>query len=657
MIADFCCGGECGWVGGGNAPNPEGKRHWRIAGGTQPTLVPGRTGGSAFRFDTTAAQAVSYNRRDLVAGGTTRWKRGYLRFNSFPNLDADVAAFFTAAGLNLKVRYRQATQDIIAVVDTATGTAVATPVVLGQWYMVEVYGDVSGANSTLHMYVDGVDKGTATKAIAASTFTEFRVGGQCSGSTGVLASVDWDDLITGTNIADFPVGPGQIIGKKPGSDKAHNFNAAGDFKYNNSVNVPVGATDTYTYINHGVGSVSNFLAQLSTTAGESLRWGLEPITEVGTVHGLEIVSAHHASGPNANKQSLKAWDGATSDLFMADADLSQTTIVYQSKHYAARLGALGALTMAAIAAMELEWSSSFTAPDVADIPFLDGVVFEIDYLPTPGVTVTLTSGVRMGMYVPGGLEGFGKTVLPDDRVGMHFRLGVPTFRVVNPETDTPPSADPTFTAESVIEAARDRHSSFDRSRHPSPILLRRLDRLQRSLLARALQRNHSILVAPHTVPFPLADWDAGYLLPFSFHLMHGGDVNLLGGGRVRFTLVPWGQRHDPIDLYSGWIHGTNIFFRGEASDWTGVESVTLSYVPTVSRLSSLRATLQLPRSSEPVLVEQLAAFMAGRKHTDPQLPPIDEAAFIQRAAEEERDWLSQIAAQRRSQMKQIREVC
>lgn len=387
ITADFGCGAECEIRGSGSAPNPDGKRHWRTAGGKAPSIVVGRLGGNTYRFNPTGVVGeISYLRFDpSPTTGTARVARGYLKFNAFPSTDTDLLRIITAAGLDPKLRFRVATQDIIAMVDTTTTGATAHPVELGVWHEINIAADVSGASSTMKLKVDATDRGTASAVQAASTITQLRVGAQCSGSTELTADVLWDDLISGIVSAEYPYGPGQIVGLLPNRDRTHTFNAAGDFKYNNSTNVLVGATDIWSFINHKLGAISDFISASAAAAGEAIRVGIQPLIGASIVNHAEVVMAFHSVGGNANKVSAKLFDtlAATSDQFITDLDVSQTGLVQNTKPYATRPGG-SALSVPGINSWEIEWTSSYTAPDVFDIPFLDGIVVEVDYLPSGG---------------------------------------------------------------------------------------------------------------------------------------------------------------------------------------------------------------------------------------------------------------------------------
>jgi hypothetical protein len=281
--------------------------------------------------------------------------------------------------------------------------------------------------------------------------------------------------------------------------------------------------------------------------------------------------------------------------------------------------------------------------------------------PPPGgggtTVVVIDEGVQVGLSVPLNMLGWDvEAPLTTEGMQLGVLLGIPTLTINNGSgSETPPPSDPGFTAGAVIEAARDRHSSFDRIRHPDALLVRFLDRTQRELLLEALQVSRYTLSTTTEIPFPLASFAGGVNLPSALSVI-GGETELIDGALLPFSLVPWGQRNESVPFYGGYIAGDKLFFKGEATDWTGVVKVILRYVPDIARLVTLGSILGLPRTIEPALVEACAAFMAGRSHTDPQLPAIDESAFIQRAEKARAKWLEALAAQQRSQIRTIREV-
>lgn len=653
-MTTFCCGAECDDAVTGATG---GARHWS-AGQNVVATTGGRNGGRRFRFNSTALAADGWLRRD-VASHTIRVWRAYLKFDQLPDEDCVLLQMKANGDADApRIDFDFASSSIIHKVGNTSTGATPVPVVTGVWYKIDFRGNVSANPRTASMKVNGVDKGTVSKAVAAIDSIQWLIGAACTFND-IVADVSWDDIVTSSgNAGDYPLPDGQIVGLVPTSDGVHSFSASGDFLYNDNTNINVGATDTFSFINHRLAGINAFLATgAGLGAGEYLEWKVGTMPSAASVNCVEVVSGHHAPNTTANKQSLRMVDGGSTDDILTDADLSQITLCYNTKHYQTKPSG-GAWTKAALDALRFRWTSSWTAPDTSPAGYLDGIVVEVDYVPSSAVTVNITTALRLSAGMPEGLEGFDRRVTldPSDRVGIGLDLGVPTFKVTNPDTGgQEPTVDPTFTVRSVILAARDRHASFDKVRHPDPILVRRLDQLQRYLLEQAIERNPSFLAQKHTITWPPEDFDAGYQLAFSYHLLHGGDV-FVGGTKSEFNLVEYGRRNSSIPLFSGWVVGDRLYFRGLSADWQGVTKIVLDFVPAVPRLVQLSSLFTLPRSAESAFVDQLALFMGGRGHADPQLPAIDLADLRRAAAVSETNFLNGIGRRRQTSVKYIKDV-
>lgn len=385
VTADFCCGAECVVGGAGATPAPDARHFQLIGGGAFSISSSGRNGGKAWRFAPVAGETYV---QKLVASHTKRWFRYYIKFLTLPTANTSFWRLNLAAGNNFFLRYRQATQDMIltqGVSGTTGATAVA--VVTGVWYLVEIKCDVSANPRTAFWRVDSVDKGSVSSAAAATTSTQYRIGSSAESET-TTCDLLIDDFLTGTDITQYPVGPGEIVGLKVSRDGTHSFNTAGDFIYNAAGgNIPTNATDVYTYLSHDLSAISTFINGANPAAGEYIELGFQPLGEADAIHGVEVVSAHHAAGTAANLQTGRLHDGATDSDVFTDADFSNTTITTNSKHYATAPSTGTAWTRALINALLFRWGSSWTTPDVSPAPYLDSVMLEVAYIP---LTITAT---------------------------------------------------------------------------------------------------------------------------------------------------------------------------------------------------------------------------------------------------------------------------
>jgi hypothetical protein len=389
ITIDFVCGAECGIVGIGTTPVPS-TRHWDSANGDAPTIVAGRTGGSALQW----ALSGTSGRLGRTVTGTERTFRGYLYFDTLPTGISNLPlVMFISTGGSCSLLYRQADSTIIAAVGTTTTGATAVSVTTGVWYRIDMTGNSASGTRTCSLTVDGVDKGTASASVATAPFTMLRVGGSCNGDL-VTGTVLWDDMIASTLNAEYPLGEGQIVGLLPNVDGTHSFSASTDFEYNDTTGIATNATDVHTYLDHQMTTISDFIAITGAASGEYVEIGFEPLPAAASVNALAVVSAHHAAGTTANKTTLRVVDGAVTNDACTDSDFSATTLHYNEKVYPSGIASgVGApWTSSAIDALLVRITSSFGTADIDSVPYVDAVMLEVDYIPDGGITATPALG-------------------------------------------------------------------------------------------------------------------------------------------------------------------------------------------------------------------------------------------------------------------------
>lgn len=201
---------------------------------------------------------------------------------------------------------------------------------------------------------------------------------------------------------------------------------------------------------------------------------------------------------------------------------------------------------------------------------------------------------------------------------------------------------------SIINAARDRHVSFDPQRHPSGPLFRFLAQYTAKLSGKValIDPEAGGLAAEVSVNLDVFPFVAGVVLAANRFVT---EVVLVD----KASAVP--QQSYPIDLIdaaqrfapngpraAAWQMGNNLFLRGRYEDWINYGSVTIRYVGGLAAEGANEAkaaNMTLPDESELACVENTALFMAKRGHNDPKLPPIDLGAFKATADEAESDYL------------------
>lgn len=205
---------------------------------------------------------------------------------------------------------------------------------------------------------------------------------------------------------------------------------------------------------------------------------------------------------------------------------------------------------------------------------------------------------------------------------------------------------------SIINAARDRHVSFDPQRQPSGPLYRFLAQYTEKLTGKIIAIDPE--AAPsvvETFDLDTFDFDAGVVLGANRSIV---EVTLLDkptapivktynvdviAAALRFA--PNGPRR------AAWELNGRFYLRGVTADWQNFESVSVRYTGGLAAegVNMLRAAnMVLPDATELACIEAVALFMAKRGHADPKLPPIDLAAFVATATDAETSYLDTVRA-------------
>ena len=196
-----------------------------------------------------------------------------------------------------------------------------------------------------------------------------------------------------------------------------------------------------------------------------------------------------------------------------------------------------------------------------------------------------------------------------------------------------------FTARDAIEVARDQHPAFTEERHPSRLLLRALTSYVRELTSKLIDVAREEITEEEVVQLPLADFEAGYVLPAAMRIHTQGDVVYLNGEKDVFEVIAWEQRHGSRPRYAGWVLEGTLYLADTPAFWSGIDHLVIRYVPEVAAVTSSAATVNLPASAVGTCAAALARFMAGRSRPD---DGVDRAWFLAQAQQAEREFLDQL---------------
>lgn len=212
---------------------------------------------------------------------------------------------------------------------------------------------------------------------------------------------------------------------------------------------------------------------------------------------------------------------------------------------------------------------------------------------------------------------------------------------------------------SIISAARDQHPAFDKQRTPDAVLLRFLTNEHRSLVTKARVRNWRAIAATLEVTLPLADFAAGITLPAHVYVGEGTAHSTGFAGPsvpAPFTIIDPAMRFAlDVPMPAGWVDNGKLFLVGSDIDWTIVAKLDVRYVPAPPTFAADSENITLPDEAEPALVAAAAYFMACRGHNDKNLPPINNAHFLNQAQGAERDFLDGLGNRRVGHVFQIRD--
>jgi len=200
----------------------------------------------------------------------------------------------------------------------------------------------------------------------------------------------------------------------------------------------------------------------------------------------------------------------------------------------------------------------------------------------------------------------------------------------------------------AIEDARDLDATFTEQRHPTEILIRYATRLQRRLVGLYLDEAPLMIRREHTQSLPLASFDAGFTVPNFLEIV---DIEVRDTTQSPVTRAPV----DKVDLKQRFALNMNMrscwfdfvyvpavvgppavaaytaptcHLAGRDINWQGWNEVAILYVPYIADFDATTdpagQDVELPDESRDLFIAKLAAFMASRTSTRPDL--VQEAA-------------------------------
>jgi hypothetical protein len=193
------------------------------SGGPDSTINRPDNPGSKYSLKLAPAGGLVYRER-VVAWQPVLVERFYIRLATPPASNVrELASVYTIAnaGKNKPPRYaahlgyNATTHKLTMELNTQTpGTPVpgTTDIVAGNWYRIDLTYDVSTPNNKVDWAIDGAPQTRVTLANGPSTLINEVVWGTTFNDT---FTANYDDFMLSQTAANYPLGPGRILGLKP----------------------------------------------------------------------------------------------------------------------------------------------------------------------------------------------------------------------------------------------------------------------------------------------------------------------------------------------------------------------------------------------------------------------------------------------------------
>lgn len=389
----FICGAECGVAVTGISPSGGFLPHWDISTGT-PTVdtVITKDSAASYKF-VGSSQFLGTNR---VSGMTRLIGRCYVYFEVLPDTAVALVDMPSSTGANVRIRMDNVSGNFRGDI---TSQVQGSAVVVGQWYRLDWDVNVGTGTRSMAWKVDGVAQTTVSDTISASSLVSAKFGNTTGGLT--VCTTYIDNIELSNTAADFPLGPGKVVGLSPSSDGTHSF-TLGDFKYNNSTNVAVAATDVSTYVDDvPITSTADYISQNVSNAGSYIELNMADTTETADCRGMAVTFSQNSQGATTATATANLIDGASSLNLFTLMDISTTSLNYRTI-YVTTAPSGGALTQTKMNGLKIRWGFS---TGVTDVPKLEAIRIEASYpatVTTMYPTTNTASGSNFGDLQVGG---------------------------------------------------------------------------------------------------------------------------------------------------------------------------------------------------------------------------------------------------------------
>jgi uncharacterized delta-60 repeat protein len=351
------------------------------------------SGSAAMRFQSTGG----YRQWNWNLGGTsaTGTARLYANVAKFPASN-QVISEFEGSGMDYCEVYVGPGGQLSADLYNGSVTTPVTGPVIEQdrWFLLEFSCDFTAGQWKLNWRVDGVAQPQAAFAGAGDTMDVYQIG--IDGPS--TMDVAFDDVAASTNKADYPIGPGKVLGFRPDG-----IGSVGPFPTDNRWwNGSSGAAFTAGDANQSPGqsSVIDDWPVVTSASHDYLSHNnfgpinvrIADTTESVAPTAISVLGAHTATGPTTSVYATLVSGGTA--LSEGGGPTSGTVEYYRATHPTAPGGV--AWTTAKFNALELQM-----AGDGADTPRTEALLVEADFpvgeLPRVTALPVISGTPRVGL--------------------------------------------------------------------------------------------------------------------------------------------------------------------------------------------------------------------------------------------------------------------
>jgi hypothetical protein len=277
--------------------------------------APGRESrGAALRVDSSGAGA--YFAWDQPNLRKTLVESFYIRFaTALPTADRRIAFVTVDTGSRPELGFQASSGRLFVRLGTGTKTLIGPVLVVGSWYLVDLYIDTSTSTRRVKARVNGGTDGEATGAIAAADITRFWLGDDST--TMPSGSCNYDDWCESSTLADYPIGEHRVYAAVPNGD----VSVSGSVMKNQAGATINGTTVTaWNLINEFPPEETDYAKQVGASSTAYAEVSLEDLVElpIWAVAGFVALKATGAGTEPTKTRLVKADGTLLYDLFSED---------------------------------------------------------------------------------------------------------------------------------------------------------------------------------------------------------------------------------------------------------------------------------------------------------------------------------------------------